>query len=110
MKACKGVDIQNYIFLTLALVGGEWSASLPGRSTSGEKAPGTHLIGGWVGPRTGLDEMEKRKFLALPGLEIRPLSRQARSQLLYRLRYPGSSGEVYMCIYVCVFVMLSSTT
>jgi hypothetical protein len=28
--------------------------------------------------------------LTLPGLEPRPLSRPARSQSLYRLRYPGS--------------------
>jgi hypothetical protein len=34
--------------------------------------------------------MEKWKFLTLPGLEPRPLSRTARSQSLYRLRYPGS--------------------
>jgi hypothetical protein len=32
--------------LTSALVGGEWSASRPGRFT-----PGTHSIGGCVGPR-----------------------------------------------------------
>jgi hypothetical protein len=43
-----------------------------------------------VGPRAGMDDMEKRKFLTLPGLELRPLRRPARSQLLYRLRYPGS--------------------
>jgi hypothetical protein len=43
-----------------------------------------------VGPRAGLDVVEKRKFLTLPGLEIRPLGRPARSQSLYRLRYPGS--------------------
>jgi hypothetical protein len=29
------------------LVGGEWSASSPGRFTSEESAPRTHLIGGW---------------------------------------------------------------
>jgi hypothetical protein len=28
--------------------------------------------------------------LTLPGLELRPLGRPARSQSLYRLRYPGS--------------------
>jgi hypothetical protein len=27
-----------------------------------------------VGPRAGLDDLEKRKFLTLPGLELRPLS------------------------------------
>jgi hypothetical protein len=31
------------------------------------RAPGTHWIGGWVDPRTGLEELEKRKFLTLPG-------------------------------------------
>jgi hypothetical protein len=56
----------------------EWSVSCPGRFTPRERAPGTHWIGGWVDPRTVLD-MEKRKFLALPGLELRPLlSRPAR--------------------------------
>jgi hypothetical protein len=28
---------------------------------SRERAPGTHWIGGWVGPRTGLDDMEKKR-------------------------------------------------
>jgi hypothetical protein len=50
------------------------------------KSPGTHWIGGWVNPRAGLDDMERRKFLTLPGLELRPLGRPARSQLLDRLR------------------------
>jgi hypothetical protein len=41
--------------------------------------------------RAGLGYVEKRKFLTLPGLELRPLRRPARSQSLYRLSYPGSS-------------------
>jgi hypothetical protein len=44
-----------------------------------------------VDPRTGLDEVEKRQFLALPGLELQSHSLPACSQSLYRLRYPGSS-------------------
>jgi hypothetical protein len=40
-----------------------------------------------VDPRAGLDVVEKRKFLTLPGLELRPLGRPAHSQSLYRLRY-----------------------
>jgi hypothetical protein len=40
--------------------------------------------------RAGLDDMEKGKFLPSPGLELRPLGRPARSQSLYRLRYPGT--------------------
>jgi hypothetical protein len=90
MKAYGGVDVQNHIFLTSALAGDEWSASRPGHFTPWERAPGTHCIGGWVDPRVGLDDVEKRKFLILAGLELRPLGRQARSQSLYRLRYPGS--------------------
>jgi hypothetical protein len=48
--------------LTSALDGGEWSASLPGRFTRRERAPGTHWTGGWVGPRAVLDAMVKRKI------------------------------------------------
>jgi hypothetical protein len=81
---------RSTFFLTSALVGGEWSVSRPGRFTHGERAPGTYWIGGWVNPRAGLDDVEKRKFIALPGLELRPLGRPARSQSLYWLRYPGS--------------------
>jgi hypothetical protein len=54
------------------------------------KELGTHCIGGWVDPRAGLDDVEKGKFLTILGLELRPLSHPAHSQLLYRLRYPGS--------------------
>jgi hypothetical protein len=34
---------------------------------------------------TGLDDFQKRKFITLPGLELRPL---------VRLRYPGSVESV----------------
>jgi hypothetical protein len=37
-----------------------------------ERDPGTYFIGGWVDPRAGLDDMEKWKFLSLPGLELTP--------------------------------------
>jgi hypothetical protein len=69
--------------MTSALAGGEWSALRFGRFTPGEGAPDTHWIGGWVGPRAGLDDVEKRKFFALPGLEHRPFDRPACSQSLY---------------------------
>jgi hypothetical protein len=45
--------------------------------------PGINWIGGWVGPRAGLDDV-KRTFL------IQQLDRPAHRQSLYRLRYPGS--------------------
>jgi hypothetical protein len=77
-------------FLDLGTSCNKWSALHPDRFTPGERAPVTHWIGGWVGPRTGLDDLEKRKFLTLPGLEPLTLGRPARSQSLYRLRYPCS--------------------
>jgi hypothetical protein len=65
--------------LTSALAEGEWSASRPGRFTPGETAPAIHWIGGWVNRRAGLDDVEKRKLLTIPGPELRPLGRPARS-------------------------------
>jgi hypothetical protein len=84
MKACGGVDVYIHIFLTSALVRGEWSASHPGRFTPEERAPGTHWIARWVDPRADLDDVENRKFLTLPGRELRPLRRPARSPSLCR--------------------------
>jgi hypothetical protein len=43
------------------------------------------LIGGWVGPRTGLDDVEKRIISPVLGLELQTLGLPARSQSLYRL-------------------------
>jgi predicted oxidoreductase len=79
MKAYGGMDVYIHIFLTLELAGGEWSASRRGRFTPGERAPRTHWIRGWVDPRVGLDDVEKRKFLTLLGLKLQPLSHQACS-------------------------------
>jgi hypothetical protein len=46
-----------------------------------------------VGPRTGLNDMEKWKFFPPPGLELRTLGSPPRSQSLYRLRYPSSNNN-----------------
>jgi hypothetical protein len=73
--------------LITALVGGEWSASRPDCFTPGERALGTHWIGDWVDPKVGLDDVEKKKFLTLPGPELRLLGRAACNQSQYRLRY-----------------------
>jgi hypothetical protein len=55
-----------------ALAGGECSVLRPCRFTPGERATGSRWIGGWVGPRAGLDVAEKRTFLTLLGLELLP--------------------------------------
>jgi hypothetical protein len=53
-------------------------------------SPGAHWIEGRVGPRAGVEDVEKRTFLTLPGLEPRPLNRPDRSQSLYRVHYTDS--------------------
>jgi hypothetical protein len=47
-----------------------------------------------MGPRTGLDNAEKRKFLTLPGLELLSLGSVACSHSLYRLYYSGSCTQL----------------
>jgi hypothetical protein len=75
MKGYGGEDVYIHIILIVALVGGEWSTSRPDRFT-----PGIHWIGSWVDPKASLDDMGKRNFFPLPGLELRPLRRPASSQ------------------------------
>jgi hypothetical protein len=62
MKAYWGSGGVVPLSLTSALQGGEWSASRPGRFTPRERDPGTHWIGGWVGPTAVLDAVVKRKI------------------------------------------------
>jgi hypothetical protein len=79
MKMHGGVFVQIHAFFcTVALVGSKWSASRPSSFTPWERAPGTHWIGGWVGPQVGLDK-GKWKCLTLPGLEQQPLDQSAAS-------------------------------
>jgi hypothetical protein len=49
-------------YLTLAVGGGEWSASRPGRFTPREGGHGTHWLGDWVGHRAVLDTVVKRRI------------------------------------------------
>jgi len=52
-----GLEVQLHKFLTLALDGGEWSASLPGRFIPG--GPLYQLYG-----KLGVDKVRKRKIYA----------------------------------------------
>jgi hypothetical protein len=51
MNVYGGEDVEIHVFST---------------SVSGQLCPRFPLDKGWVGPRTGLDNMEERKFLPLP--------------------------------------------
>jgi hypothetical protein len=63
-------------------------------------------MGVWVDPRAGMDNLEKRKFLALSGLELRTLNPQAHSQSLYRLHHPGSLMETVVSDGKCQIFLL----
>jgi hypothetical protein len=80
---------RSTFFLTLALAGGEWSASLLGRFPPRKGPPVS--IGqevGWPQSRSGQHGDEK--ILDPTGTRTRPLGRPARSQSLYQLCYPSS--------------------
>jgi hypothetical protein len=54
----------------------------------------THWIGGWVGPKAGLDTMSKRKIpIPLQESNAYPLNCSACIQPLYQLSYP--SFDIY---------------
>jgi hypothetical protein len=80
-----------------AIVAGEWSASHPGRFTTEERGPCTHLIGGWV-PQNRSRRRGEEKCLA----PTRPLGRPARIQ---SPRYPGSSVVTTLHVW-CGYVIV----
>jgi hypothetical protein len=61
-----GGRYSSYSFLTSALDGGQWSLSCPRCTLAPWKGPpSTHCVGGWVGPRAGLDTQARGKILSL---------------------------------------------
>jgi hypothetical protein len=83
MKTYGGVGGIASPFLTSALDGGEWSVSRPGFFISGGHYPGTHFLGGWVGPCAELEAVKNRN-ISCPRQQSNP-GRSARSPSLYRL-------------------------
>jgi hypothetical protein len=64
-----GAEVQFHAFLTSTINKTEWSASRSGPLYYHRKNPPTHCLGEWVGPRAGLDSLDKRtelRFLGSP--------------------------------------------
>jgi hypothetical protein len=57
-KAYRLAEVYLHSFSTSTMDRGEWSAILMGRSTPGEKAPGTHQKLNWVWTIVGKDPEE----------------------------------------------------
>jgi hypothetical protein len=83
MKTYGVVDVYIHVFLTSALVGDDRLHAPVALNPGKEPPPRALWVGDWVGPRTGKDDMEKRKFLTIPRLELRLLCRPTRKQSLY---------------------------
>ena len=65
MKACSGVDVYHYVVLASTLDSNEWSVLLTDRSTLEEIFLMYDCKGGCVGPRAGLEVLEKRHFASV---------------------------------------------
>jgi hypothetical protein len=74
-----------------------WVVSITPQSrfSPGERTPGTHCTGVWVGPRAAdLDTQVRGKILSpLMGIKPRSPGRPAHSQTLYWLRYPAHLSD-----------------
>jgi hypothetical protein len=62
------------------------------------------------GPKAGLHDVENRKFLTILALELRPLGLPARSQSLYRLRYPEYCWSILTKTGTCQQILVKLPT
>jgi hypothetical protein len=67
------LEVQSHAFLIRHLIGGEWSASRPGRFTPGLRVLSTNWLGGWVAPRAVWTRWwrEELPSFSQPGTESR---------------------------------------
>jgi hypothetical protein len=77
----------------------EWSASRAGRFTVEYRATGTHWIGGWVGPRAGLDAVQEA------GLPVCAWTRTPVVQTIASYY----SGSLQRCLYFFVRNILDTS-
>jgi hypothetical protein len=69
--------------------------------------PGKHWIGGWVGPRAGLDAVEKRRISCLSGIELRFHSHPADSLVAITAELFESKGEFVLQKILAVYFVSS---
>jgi hypothetical protein len=107
------VEVQLHAFLTSSLDACVWSASRPITLLPGKEPPSIHWIGGWVGPRAGLDAVWREKFPAPAWTQTS--DNPTRSSALYhwatelnRLHSRSGNGKkgIYIYIYM-LYVLLS---
>jgi hypothetical protein len=89
MKGYEGVGVHIHTLLTSALAEGEWSASCPCHFTPGEGAPRYPLDKRLGGPQIRSARRGEEKIRDPTTTRTPNPWYPARSQSLYRLRYPG---------------------
>jgi hypothetical protein len=82
---------------TSALEGGGWSASRTSRLTPGKRTPGTHWVGGWVGPRAGLDTVSDTRT-PIPARNRTPIVQPVAIPTELPLIVIAFSGRDHKCI------------
>lgn len=85
------MEVQHHA--TSVIDGDECSVSCPDCFIPSQVVFGTHIWGGWVGPRIALDPMKRRKICCPPPQEFphKSLIIQSVAWSLHQLCYPGSS-------------------
>jgi hypothetical protein len=85
-------------FMASAIERGEWGQV---------HGPGTHWIGGWVGPRAGLDDVERRRILQRQGFVPRPvdLLTQLHSKRTSSRETPTPTPSI-LCCSIIVFLLV----
>jgi hypothetical protein len=88
--------------LTSALDGCEWSASRPGRFNPRERTPGTHWIGGWVGSRSVLGTVMKRKIWKFKSRSwfVTPVSVVVGYQRFFTLKMEARRPRIYRYLFL----------
>jgi hypothetical protein len=76
------------VFLVSALDQSEQQLHDPATLALGERAPCTHWTGGWVGPRAGLNTVEKRKSPVLARINPNFLVIESITKSLYWVIVP----------------------
>jgi hypothetical protein len=84
--------------------------SVSGRFTSRERAPNTHCIGRWVGPRASLDSVEGRKIVPpCQGSNPDPSAVQPVARL-YWARILNLWSKRYRFRYLSIFTVVTVNT
>ena len=86
MKEYRRMVLRLHSLLTSALDGGECSGCSAGHFIPRKSVPGIHQVGGWMGPRTSLHTLDRKKNLFPP-------TDCLACGLVYHLLYPGSHTQ-----------------